>query len=689
MMLLKGNRIVLLAVCMFFGLMASAQVLTSDRTLSSQYSNGTDPNAAFDSQGRPIKKKSAGNDSLQRRDRFADSITIYYRYYDSTRTQSLDSSINDFNSRYHIPFTNITLGNLGTASKSLLFNPWLKAGWDAGFHQYDVYKFTVENTKFYQTTRPYTELGYMLGGKAQQLINFLHTQNKKSKFNFGVQYRFSNSIGMYRLQSSTHNNLRLNAHYIADNKRYESFFIFINNKHASNENGGLTNLEKLKNLSLDDPYEVTSRLGYATQSYRSPFNTSVNTGNTYKENIFLYRHHYDFGQRDSLVTDSITYQYFYPRFRIQHTLQISSNEYLYQDNFAFDTAYKQHFNYTKLPSQPTGIPDTLAFKDKWSNIKNEFALITFPDKNNQSQYAKVGAGLQNLTYTGSDTTKANFYNIYLLGEYRNRSRNNIYDIEANGQLYLAGMNAGDYAAYISVQRELSKQIGTLKLGFQNVNRTPSFIYNSLTRFPVVAHQAFKKENTTHLFGIYENPKAAFKLSGDYYLVNNYSYSDSFFTVQQDATLFNVLRISAEKKFRLSKYFNWYTEVHVQQVTGNSPVNVPFLLTRNRIAFEGNFFTNLFMSTGLEIRYYTNYRADNYSPFTGQFFVQNSFTTKNTPDVNFFFNFRIKSFKAFIRIENLNTLNTSTGSFDNYNLNAPFYPDTGIWTRLGIWWNFVN
>ena len=206
---------------------------------------------------------------------------------------------------------------------------------------------------------------------------------------------------------------------------------------------------------------------------------------------------------------------------------------------------------------------------------------------------------------------------------------------------------------------------------------------------MITHQPFKKENTTHLFATYDNPKLAFKITGDYYLVNNYAYSDSFFTVNQYATLINVLHIGAEKMFKLSNHINFYSEAHLQQVTGNAPVNVPFLLTRNRIAFEGNFYTNLFLSTGIEIRYYTNFKVDNYSPFTGQFFNQSSFTTSNLPDINVFFNFRIKSFKCFVRVENLNTINISTGSFDKYNFNAQQYPGTGLTTRLGIWWNFIN
>src|SRR5678810_1343165 len=47
----------------------------------------------YDRQGRPIKKDSTSQ-NLKHRDVYEDSITVYYRYWDSSRTNKLDSSIN-------------------------------------------------------------------------------------------------------------------------------------------------------------------------------------------------------------------------------------------------------------------------------------------------------------------------------------------------------------------------------------------------------------------------------------------------------------------------------------------------------------------------------------------------------------------------------------------------------------------
>ncbi len=638
----------------------------------------------YDSQGRPIKKETK-KDSLQHRDQFADSITIYYRYYDSTRTRTIDSSINDFYTRYPLPSNYHTLGNFGSAAQSYLFNPVLKAGWDPGLHQYDPYNFTLANTKFYSTTRPFTELTYMIASKAEQLINILLTQNKKSNFNYSFEYRFSSAPGYLKTQNNSHNNFRVTAHYQTNNRQYEGFLIFLSNKTAASENGGLQDAKKLDSLALNDPYELETRIGLAGAASRNPYNTTVNTGNTYKDLSVLYRHHFDLGKKDSVVTDSVTYHIFYPKFRMEHTFKFSTSSYGFSDIYPDSSRYGKYFNV--LLSRP----GTIAYTDKWKEINNEFSLYSFPDKNNQSQFLKAGIVVQNLTGT-FDTTTGNhsFYNLIALGEYRNRTRNQKWDVEATGQLYVNGFNAGDYSAFVSMKRLLGSKIGFLNVGFQNVNRSPVFILNDLSSYPIQNRTGYNKENYLRLFLKYENPKIGWNFQAEYFAVNNYIYYDSFFTAKQEAALFNVIHLSAEKKFKLSRHWNWYAEVHLQQTTGDPAVNLPLIYTRNRIAFEGNFFTNLFISTGFELKYHSAYKGDNYSPFLGQFFYQNTYTINNRPEINAYLNFRIKSFKTFIRLENLNSINPIDGfKFNNRNFYGEQYPSSAIWFRFGVWWNFVN
>src|SRR5581483_8081756 len=58
-----------------------------------------------------------GGDSLRHRTGMEDSLTINFRYLDSSRYRPLDSAINDFSKRFPIPSDYIYLGNTGSAAK--------------------------------------------------------------------------------------------------------------------------------------------------------------------------------------------------------------------------------------------------------------------------------------------------------------------------------------------------------------------------------------------------------------------------------------------------------------------------------------------------------------------------------------------------------------------------------------------
>jgi hypothetical protein len=168
------------------------------------------------------------------------------------------------------------------------------------------------------------------------------------------------------------------------------------------------------------------------------------------------------------------------------------------------------------------------------------------------------------------------------------------------------------------------------------------------------------------------------------------YLKDYYKLQQESSLFNFLRVSASTKFSLSKKWKLYSDVWLQQKTGTVELNTPLVFTRQRLALEGVFFKNLNLSTGLELRYHTPYKADNYSPVLGQFFYQDSVTISNIPDVSAFLHFRIRTFKGYIRAENLNALSFKNGfTFANSNLAAPGYPYPNLAIRVGIFWSFVN
>lgn len=628
-----------------------------------------------------------GQDSLKRRDKFEDSITIRFHYLDSTRNYKLDSSINDLTTRFPIPATNIFLGNNGMASRSILFSPSMQPGWDPGFHAFDIYKWKLEKVRFFNTTRPYSELNYMLASRAEQVIELMHTQNIKPNWNFLLQYRLVNAPGFFKNQKSNHNNYLFTTWYETINKRYNAYFVLLGNKLQAGENGGIQDTTNfLDKEAYKDRFLIPTKLGGDPAFGTNFFSTDVGTGNRYSEFTVLLRQQYDFGQKDSLVTDSTVLPLFYPRLRLEHTLEYSTSKYNYRD-FVGDSSYYKTYYDTTLQTPI----DTFQLSESWKEITNDFSIYQYPDAKNLHQFFKVGAALQNISLDNLKGSRK-FYNVFGHAEYRNRTRNQKWDLKANGILYFTGLNAGDYYAMANLQRSVGKKTGYIQLGFENVNKTPSFIFDPRSQFNLLKSPPdFKKENITHLSASLFQPSLKLTLAGDYYLVTNYTYLTDYFQLQQESTLFNMLQVSVKKTIALGKSWRWHADVYVQQIIGNAPVHIPTVFTRNRIGYEGNLgFKNLNIAFGAEVRYHTPYKADGYSPVLGQFYYQDSVKIDNLPELSGYVNFRIRSFKLYVRAENLNSARDHNGfGFTNNNLAAPGYPYPGLVIRIGVYWSFVN
>lgn len=630
-----------------------------------------------------------GTDSLKRRDKNEDSITVRYRYIDSARNFMLDSSINDFTRRFPIPATNVHLGNTGTASRSLLFSPIMQPGFDPGFHAFDIYRWTLDKARFFNTTRPYSELSYQLAARSEQAIEILHTQNIKPNWNFLFQYHMINSPGFFKNQKTNHNNYLFTTWYNSVNKRYNAYVAIVANKLQSGENGGVPDTVNLNDPQYSDRFNIYTKLGGNTGYSTDFFNTNVGTGNRYTELFALVRQQYDFGRKDSLVTDSTVLPLFFPRLRLEYTAQYSTRKYSYRDYVGDSVYYKDQYA-IQLPDAI----DTVQYQDRWREFLNDFSIYTFPDSKNLQQYLKLGAAIQNLSLQNS-SGRFNFYNVFGHAEYRNRSRNQQWIIEANGKLYFVGLNAGDYHAYASLQRFVGKRRGYAQLGFENVNRTPSFVYDARSDFYLHPTSVdFKKENTIHAFASLYQPALKLRLGADYYALTNYTYTKNYYELQQESTLFNVLQLSAQKDLRLGRRWVWHADVYFQQVIGNAEVNIPTIYTRNRIGYEGSLgFKNLDIAFGAELRYHSDYKGDAYSPVLGRFFYQDNVTIKDVrPEIAGYLNFRIKSFKLFLRAENLNSANFSGANgfgWTRSNIEVPTYPYPGFVLRLAIFWSFVN
>jgi hypothetical protein len=633
--------------------------------------------------------------SFEHRDDAKDSITVHYKFLDSTRIITPENSINDFSTYYAVPYSLQYLGNDGSAGYDLIYKPLMKTGWDDGFHAFDAYRYTLEDSKFYKTTKPLSQVAYQLATGKEQTVKVLHAQSPKPNLNFGFEYKLISAPGFFVTQNNTINSYRLFTNYQGINKRYAAYFILVGNTIKSSENGGMVNDSNLSNPDFSQRFTIPVNLGGAPDFAPSPFASTVTTGNNYSDITLFIRQTYDLGKNDSLeINDSTTEYLFYPKLRLQYSFSLTSNSHQFVDGAVDSSTYAKWY--------PTLFPGysatSYSVTEKSQIIANDFSILQFPDTKNQAQFFLAGARLENINDYGHITVDSfylnrnsySFNNIVLHGEYRNRTRNKLWDFLAKGELYVEGVNSGDYSINASLERYLGKKLGNIHLFFDNVSRSPSFIYNpaSVFNFNTGVPPVYAKENITSFRAQLDNPFIHLDFAD--YFITNYNYFTDYYHTAQDSKLINLLQASASKKIKLTKRINWYTDITVQQVDNSAPIKVPLVFMRNRIAYEGTFYQNLHLSTGIEFRYYTPYKEYNYSPIEGQFMPQDTVTEHNLPDISLFLHFNIKTFNAFIRADNLNTASFKNGfGFTNNNFAAPHYVYPGFLFRVGVQWNFVN
>lgn len=607
-----------------------------------------------------------------------DTLTITYRRLGEPTDFRIDSSIADFNGPFlHLPANYVFLGNNGSPARSITFNPRMQSGFDAGFHSFDAYGFSHENARIYTTNRPYTELTYMVGSQKEQQIGLLHTQNRTDRFNFGFEYDKVFAPGYFRSQATNQDIYRITARFNSKNKRYNALLSYFFNKYNNGENGGIRADSQLTDSRYSQRQTLDVNLGNYSTTSSSLFSTTIPVKTSYQQTGFMLVQQYDWGKGDSIhVNDTTDIYKFDPVFRVQYTFKYSNDDYRFLDGQPDTSFYARHYNWAFSG-------DTILARHNWHTLSNDFSLIQFPIRGNLAHFFNVGARYDNISGTFLDAS-INFSNLAVHGEYRNKTRNKLWDLSAKGEFYVAGQNIGDYNVSAMLSRYLNPTLGNIHLSFSNVNREASYVYKYFSStYDTWYNSNLAKENITQLQFAAESSKLKYNLAVNYFVIGNYTYFKDYYQSAQAPAVFNLLQVILSKHFSKGHY-NWYADFAFQQVHGDGRVNIPTLWTRHRLAYENKLFNNLNLMTGIEAKYNTSYYADDYSPVTGQFVYQ---TTQRVqyyfPDLAAFVHFRIKSLSAFIRGENLNTF------FAKNNFAGPAYPYNNFSFRLGIRWWFIN
>lgn len=631
---------------------------------------------------KPVRKKSSQNDTWYYGDApnnryLIDSSIAKMHYYDVARRDGAEY----FN-----------LGNTGTETYPLVFNPSPLVGFNIGFHQFDAYRYYRDSIRYYQVIRPYAEIFYDLSINKEQLFQGRFANvHKKSGILYGVDFRRINSNGTYTNQKATDNGFSLYGIYNSKSKVFNLETDLIYNSFVVQQNGGLDSDIFFRFVPELSKALAPNKLNNAILNYNEIdwfLKVSYNVGRKYNERI-----------NDTLVRRVVL-----PVFRVSYQFDIERNRYSYFDINNDSLYYSSYLR---------NIGDTLRYTSKFIKAGQRFGLdYTAKRLTSDSTYNELnflsGAALSLDYYTiSSFASNDKFTNLYVSGYIKsNPALNPRLIYKASVAYYVAGYNQNDLSAEGQVGVDL-RAYGRITVGggYQlkqsdwvyhnfradsstaipttNANGTVSYVTHDNLAYSYVNN--FPKMSTFRLGGEYLLAKYGIKVSAYNYLLKNYFYFSAPNQPAYVSGAINMLVVSFSNRFGY-KGIHFDNDVWFQRSDGSNVIRLPLVWFKSSLYYQRAVFKNaLLFAVGADVRYYTPYTANGYNPLFGQFYEQNAQQMKFYPVLDVFLNVKIKTVRVFLEGTNLSGLFAPQKGY----YTAYYYPAQDASFKFGAAWRFFE
>ncbi len=362
---------------------------------------------------------------------------------------------------------------------------------------------------------------------------------------------------------------------------------------------------------------------------------------------------------------------------LSHQLSYKTSEYKFSDTNP-DSNYYKNFTVHKV-----GLRHFIGYK----KLENSFRISTEKarkDKGNiRSQKDWLEAGItHSLNRVNQEPSDTTLHNLFLHARWHFTPSEKLkvktyahYGLLANG---------GDYRINGDLFFDLDK-IGSLEISAIHQRFAPSLIQSRLYISKLLVWENnFDKTFETTLSATYKLPFFRFEVTGKYHLVNNFIYFDTLGIPQQTRAVINIGQLILKKDFKLGA-FHLYNTVIFQQ-SADEFLHLPQFYSKHSFFVQGKIFKKrLFTRFGADIRLNNSFQPDTYQAVIGQFHLQDEDTAMLYPALDIFLNFRVKTFRFFIKYENL------INAFDQsrFYLLTANYPERYASLRFGVSWRFKN
>lgn len=577
-----------------------------------------------------------------------DTVTLrYFTLEDLEYTKVFqDSTLDDFEKYATVRSFErgaLNLGNLGSSHLPIIYRSRDNILRDPGFHQYDYYKLNLNDFRFYVTGQAFNDLFFSpLAGQENFKVHARFSTNFQNNLNLSVHLDRINQEGFYRDQKTKTTSFGIGFWKNNTEKNHQLFFTFLANNNNEEQNGGV----------------VTPSIFRV----RSQENTYITDGDTRHQN-------FQYALDNYFILKS-------PKYKAHHQLHVEHGYYHYGDE------------------DPTTSNDTLTYTERY--LTDEKGLRYFMGqlrvKNNfDLSFSTKSFGLQ-------------LGMIHQWSKFR-RDLDNLYinDVLAYGKLDFAikkiaklqtvaeiglGSNSGNLRLDNDLKVEPVKGLrinGKLKI----LRYDPSIIHDSLSISNTTVYtNDFSKINEFLLGGRLAYDRLHLELEFNSGIIDNPISYDTFAIPVQKVGSTEYIQALLTHKFTW-RFIGLENSICYQKFTDNL-YRLPDVYSIHNAYLEFRLFEKNLLTRVGGLYYFTRYEEPlEYFPITGSFYpstegVPDDRTLNNFPYMEAYANFKIRDFRLFIKVENLNDL-FAPFSDGRQHYQIVNYPQFDWKLRMGVRW----
>lgn len=530
--------------------------------------------------------------------------------------------------------TLVDLGNTGTASRNLFFQPREDIGPQLGMRAYDAYAIHPDDVQYFDTRSQHTELSFISGGRKTALGHFAYTQNVHARFNFGLRFHRLTSNKQYGVYSAVNSesllgqnwNFLAHTSFFSEDKKYLLLAHYRHMNQKTREQGGVMP-DTANNVVVDPyPYDGTARISDDANSWE-------------RRHVFHLYQQYRLANGFQVFQQG-DYQSILNRYT-DFDVQTGRNNGAYPsiplynaDSTRQHISYKLFDNKVGLKGKISGFNYRAYLRTRLYGMKGE----SQPSSNSESLFT---------TYR----TRLRFDNIagLWLGYYLKDSTNYV---TAEGEVNLANVtDLGD--AEIKLKGEINTRWG--KAGAQFIRTAPDLLTQRyIGNHFVWNNTSFNPTDVLTLFGSLPIKKETSEFTPEIQIhqIGNFIYYDTSATPQQLSRGFQLIRIGATTDIQLNRW-NLSGRAYFSKNSNENVLRIPQLFGSGQVSFDFVYSKVLFVQLGVSAVYRSSYFADAYMPVTQQFHLQNDMKLQQRVVLDAFANLRISRVRLFFKMAYIN------------------------------------